>query len=208
MDSQPNPDIPVYRIKQENGNVSKVLHRNLLLPIGTVVIHKKSEMKNIKPAPEDPSPEVNYNLQIDAEDSSPGEEELSEEETGVGYTILVESEAILDEHEAVSTVDSRSEIDGNSQPDIYCNPDDNVEDIGSLHLNLSDNEPELVAPEPAAPPLRRSERVRKPSSWQTTGEYVMNFIQSVKIDRSDFSLQDKACLINFIITKLGLAELQ
>ena len=125
-----------------------------------------------------------------------------------GSTILVEPEAIVDEHEAVSTVDSRSEIDGNSQPDVDCNPDDNVEDIGSLHLDLSDDEPELVAPEPAAPPLRRSERVRKPPSWQTTGEYVMNFIQSVKIDRSDFSLQDKACLINFIIIKLGLAELQ
>ena len=63
----------------------------------------------------------------------------------MGYTILVEPEAILDEHEVVSTVDSQSEIDGNSQPDIDGNPDDNVEDIGSLHLDLSDDEPELVA---------------------------------------------------------------
>lgn len=34
---RPNPDIPVYIVRKENGEKRKItLHRNLLLPIGTI----------------------------------------------------------------------------------------------------------------------------------------------------------------------------
>ena len=38
---QPNHDIPVYRVKQENcKDKEKVLHRNMLLPIGFIPTHQ------------------------------------------------------------------------------------------------------------------------------------------------------------------------
>ena len=43
---QPNKDIPVYRLKEEGGVTEKILHRNLLLPIGSIPIQEpKSETK-------------------------------------------------------------------------------------------------------------------------------------------------------------------
>ncbi|KAL3841535.1 hypothetical protein ACJMK2_019662 [Sinanodonta woodiana] len=42
VESQPNPDIPVYTVRPEGGEGSKrTLHRNLLLPIGALPFHSE-----------------------------------------------------------------------------------------------------------------------------------------------------------------------
>ena len=45
--SKPNPDVPVYEVRKENGSGrSRVLHRNLLLPVGSRELDDREEQKH------------------------------------------------------------------------------------------------------------------------------------------------------------------
>ena len=64
---QPNPEIPVYVVKKENGQGRRrTLHRNLLLPIGSVSTDEKNEEKQVPTPRPQPRPRTRNTVKRDS----------------------------------------------------------------------------------------------------------------------------------------------
>ena len=76
---QPNHDIPVFIVRKENGTETKTLHRNLLLPIGTLPITEEDPTTPIeRPRKKTKASSVVVQPQISSEEERASEEEESE----------------------------------------------------------------------------------------------------------------------------------
>ncbi|KAK3104940.1 hypothetical protein FSP39_013542 [Pinctada imbricata] len=73
--AKPNPDVPVYKVKKENGSGKvRTLHRNLLLPVGSRALDddnlRVEEQKEEEPKPTRPTPKPRKSL-LTKEDTNP-----------------------------------------------------------------------------------------------------------------------------------------
>ncbi|XP_071078946.1 uncharacterized protein [Haliotis cracherodii] len=185
--SQPNQDIPVFVVQRESGEGRKrTLHRNHLLPIGSIPIFTKA---STTPKPT-PAPRSKRPKSLDHEDTEDSE---SVEEAPLiipavpdEHTFISGSTVEEDTSTSQTTGDDQvsTEADGNaSGGDNHVQVDMDVdctevepEEIDTDQEDLSGGESPPVNPEVVQRPIplpRRSGRETRKPAWQTSGKYVM-----------------------------------
>ena len=165
---QPNHDIPVFKVKREDGQGrQKILHRNLLLPIGSRLPAPTPtpRRRNRRKEPAEPS------VSSDTEDIN-SDGSLSEFEFILGTGTTSQTETPDDQTEDApndATVTSQEEPGQESEPESEMSDglsEATIED----EENQSDGIPTPPSP-PQAPP-RKSTRLRAKPKWTT--DYVMS----------------------------------
>ena len=142
---QPDPSVPVFKVACEDrkGRV-RALHRNMLLPIGTVPTTPHSVPKQDLPT---------QSSDVSDQDKS---EELSESEEEVILDIPVAPSDSQNEDQAETDTDTTHSED-QSTPDVETSEDE------AMDPDIADS-----------PVLRRSTRERRPPRWFTSGDWVVN----------------------------------
>lgn len=191
--SQPNSDIPVFKVKREDGEGRvRTLHRNLLLPVGylsdTPLPAPRKPRKRQIPAKETSTvtePKITQN------DES--KDITSDEESEWGYDIRQPQQKVNDSsiiemlpvEESEETVQDQAEADGDahlSADTISVQEDSLLEDQRSASQEMTDQDDTLPDEDQSAStdietvtpvPARRSTRERRPPHRFTTGEYDM-----------------------------------
>ena len=102
---QPNEDIPVFVLRKENGREERSLHRNLLLPIGTLPIENKAD----KLPPKKSRSEVTSVLEHTSE--AWREESSDEEDENMLSSVEEKGEDRINEEIPVETFDAQSDED-------------------------------------------------------------------------------------------------
>lgn len=161
---QPNPDIPVYRLRKEDGSTERVLHRNMMLPIGslpfiepvpaprkslkkkpTVVEHSFKE-RGRRNSEEDTESDSDDDRRIDVELKKP------EKEPEVVVDLVEEEDVPQEEEERINT-DEASEEESSEREDDEEEPQEFEEE---------EEEAQAVAQPVATPEApRRSNRQRR-----------------------------------------------
>jgi transposase InsO family protein/dUTPase len=140
--SQPNPDIPVFRVRPENGSRDRVLHRNMLLPLSLPWMVEQNQPRDM--------------------DGVDGVDEQTDDEEEVKVQITrrlpqLDAESVQDDGETNSNY---------ADDDPGLDMDDHDESNGELEYDAVDTENDGVAGEvlgePSAKPLRSSQRNRRP----------------------------------------------
>lgn len=161
---QPNTDIPVYTIQREDKEgPQKTIHRNLLLPIGSLPLSEteSSEEKNTESTMEDPSPEKNNHTTVVETDSEQSEDEEPQDFYIVEYKVDSQVPSTPD----LDTAGASISTEGGSTGD--------TDDRGSTSEQdkVSSKAQKVVPPVPAP---RRSQRTKSKPAWMTDGTYVMS----------------------------------
>ena len=200
---QPNKDIPVFVVQREDGvGRKRTLHRNHLLPIGTVPTENKNK-PTPKPRKRKPQPEV----QEKAAESESEQEDLDV----VLYTadddstIVTQNAVGVDESTLTDTGDDQHsvEVDGDV-PDGDDHVSDNFEVEGTgtdpFVNDVDDLNPDVDSPEGESPtvspirlrpqpPPRRSVRTHRKPQWMESGNYAMSQINTDFMDKSNLIKQ-------------------
>ncbi|XP_033730411.1 uncharacterized protein LOC117319771 [Pecten maximus] len=173
VQSQPNRDIPVYTILRENGEgKSRTLHRNHLLPIGTIPL----ETDEIPIAhPPRPVPRARKSKL----ECGPHHQESVAE--------IVDSPSVTDSSdEEFVGMNVPSNVQRPPTQD-KAQPSENVTFVpgprtGFIDVETSESEPEdepatavqgnITLPDPEIPIPRRSTRNKRQPNWMTSGEFV------------------------------------
>lgn len=229
---QPNEGIPVYEVEPENKPGKKrVLHRNLLLPIGT--LHEAdvgAPVEKPKPAPRKRNTVKITEDQVDntnVDDSD--DDEYVPARRSVGITSGFGQEPYLppqqpdddlgsavEYQETVHSEDAHSlDLDENvsvTGPDI--NQDDGTVDIPLVQDNSEGNASEGTNVPPVVP--RRSSRPTKKPQWMNSNEYVLSqtvqpdswerkvlFLMSLTNENSFSAMNEKICdaILHVVINK-------
>ena len=167
--SKPHDSIPVYRVREESGGRVRTMHRNLLLPVQSIrdplslppilkapVPSVTEPSTPVRALPDDP-PRVDSNA-----DDALGEDSESEEEALVGRP--------GQQREVPQT-----------RPDPHIpTPTSTIlpSPVPTMADPVTQSPPTQSpsAPIPAPRPMpRASSRQRQPPSWQTSGDFVMDF---------------------------------
>ncbi|KAK3086508.1 hypothetical protein FSP39_019394 [Pinctada imbricata] len=193
---QPNPMIPVFVVKKENGEGKKrTLHRNLLLPIGYL---EPSDTKRPIPAPRKQSqpitPSEKEKQQTDVIDSE-NDNDTDDEEVPVPQTVEsfiphdeLDSTTEL-EYNQIEDVEDAQQVDSTDTEirDQHSSADrvgmshsgDNV-DISGNTDGVPDNEEADVSQDDDNEYPRRSTRNRSQPAWMSSGDFIVNTIQRGK----------------------------
>ena len=193
---QPNPDIPVFTVRKENGGGRKRnLHRNLLLPV-EYISENWNTQENQKPDRKKPVVRRSRPAETDVQ-----QEESSDEETDILFihpdvdngsisdvtadTLQQEEQEGITEDTAESegALSQTTEVDGTDSESTVTREDD------ADPVEIQEDEPEdasssASSPFSSPPEVRRSTRQRKPPAWMQSNEFDLN--QTVNA-----SLQDK-----------------
>ncbi|XP_067655385.1 uncharacterized protein [Haliotis asinina] len=192
---QPNQDIPVFVVQRESGEGRKrTLHRNHLLPIGSVPVITEN---NSIPRATKPTPRPRKTLNKTVEDDN-HEDKESEYDAPFFFPTVAEDVTIISEdtvEESVATSETTGddlqslEVAGDaSGGDDHVSDDENssevdpakeqpsqnteVEPEDSVRDDLPHPAPPDTHPQPIPAPRRTGRLTRKPA-WQTSGDYVM-----------------------------------
>ncbi|XP_033753138.1 uncharacterized protein LOC117336635 [Pecten maximus] len=179
---QDNPDIPVYRVRKEDGHgKDRVLHRNHLLPIGSLPMGNKVDMARPCPAPRtgitrsrrlEPAVESvsDHQSTIDSDDDF---DDMGEEvATYISRPPIPEGSS--------SSADDSSSDDDNDDDDDELGEEEPEAGVQPEHLATPPADPINAPPTQDVPPAvpiptpvpRRSTRERKPPSWMQSGDFV------------------------------------
>nr|ATA66766.1 env [Haliotis discus hannai] len=206
---QPNPDVPVYRVQKENGEGRfRTLHRNLLLPVGSLgspqdytpvvpvpkprktCMEKRIEKHKV-PDPSDSESDSDDDYPMLLTVSQPVDPAVSSSETNIPPNVCpvtedMEPSGSNGPEESVSTdaMDSTrgegAEVTaGNvSQAEIET---ENVEQepLQDLIPEPTRRTPRRVLP---TPPPRRSLRERHKPAWMTSGDYCKSMVPTTSTD--------------------------
>jgi len=216
---QPNPSIPVYTVGKENGEGrKKILHRNLLLPVGSlprqdqpipaprtrkvvpVPIPRRSRRLRQQTVQSDSEEEDSIDIPISASGPSVSSvetvdwpaDESTEEDRAVVEEDSGEDEREPDvqdhEQQEDSSADSDEDAELRVQDDAAVEP----ESPSGQDAEQSQRDPQHRNRTPPLPP-RRSARPRKPPSWIASGDYVMSAVGNMDWKtRADY-LKDLLC---------------
>ncbi|XP_071118592.1 uncharacterized protein [Haliotis cracherodii] len=201
--AQPNPSIPVYTVGKECGEGRKrTLHRNLLLPIGSIPQPENQEPPIPQPRkvhPATPTPTARprqrtlaptVTIPVDEADADrPGSD--CETESEDDYIAYLSHESSESSESAVFTADRPPEaaaVEENQNDEMTAVTEgDQEEDTGDAQEELPSGE-SLTHPEdpnshsgvrsstPPVPQPRRSNRQRTQPQWMTSGDYVLSAI--------------------------------
>ena len=181
---QPNPDVPVYVVKREDGTGRlRTLHRNLLLPIGHIDPDERS-LATEKPIPKPRQKKTQLNQEEHQEELTNTEEEvredtdLSDSEDEIYFQIPVpvtkpahrdEQNVIVERAAAPRMVEPVPEPEGETR-EI---PTTQADEGGGSEQQAGVVEIENV-------PLRRSARPKRPP--RHLDDYKVNMISDRKVD--------------------------
>ena len=192
---QPNSDIPVYKVRKEN-NEGKVrtLHRNLLLPIG--FISEENMRRNERQTACDsevkksqrpvPKPRKSRKVIPAAKNISESESESSSSDDELWLTSgnqTLPSHDIEDTQQNAAAEDVFEENENLDNTGVTEEEDDEIE---------SDENTEVQTQ--VSPQIRRSNRIRKPPDWLSSGNYVTKSATGISTgydwkERADFAMQ-------------------
>ena len=168
----PNPDIPVYVVRKENGEGRKrTLHRNLLLPVGT--LNSSFEEPVIRkppiPAPRRRAKYVDsgHKENVAAPDPESEQDDSSDDELLTRRVTKMPRQITSERHTDVSSDELNEEgadVEMSIEPEEQHDNDDGIKEQRS-----PDPEPEQVS-------IRRSTRQRKQPKWMKEGEFVVNMV--------------------------------
>ncbi|XP_048241545.1 uncharacterized protein LOC125374619 [Haliotis rufescens] len=199
--SQPNMGIPVFVVQKENGEGrTRTLHRNHLLPIGSLPRTAEPD-KPARPIPT-PRPRRRKGQTLPAKETTEvsDQEEIksvSIESLTAGVPIVTDDITIISEESIEDGAISQSEgddpttggvdsasSDGDGHTLQDSDPLSTEVDAGDVRTEEQDQEPDLPRRAPTSltpdvrpkskPPPRTSTRQRRPPEWQRSGDYVMN----------------------------------
>ncbi|KAK3091744.1 hypothetical protein FSP39_022296 [Pinctada imbricata] len=200
---QPNPMIPVYIVKRKNGEGKKrTLHRNLLLPIGYLDSYHsrptpaprrlgQSERKSRQETHTDRDTDI---IDTDSEDDNvsevpvPHTVESKKNDVDDTPTVLSDShEGNVEDAQLVELSDTevgnQLPIDRDSQNENFVSGD--TDGVPERDVSMEDDEPP-----------RHSTRQRSRPAWMTSGDFIVNKVQSGKKD----DWRDKVLYLQSLIT--------
>ena len=146
--SKPNPDVPVYKVRKEDGSGrTRVLHRNLLLPVGSKMIDDKDEEQkqheDEKPRPT-PRPRRNGKTTPSTEtvaevaDSAISQTEDNHVESDdEDNTIVVVRDPVICTRETSSSADA-GEVDEATPQSLSAETDETTEDHSNPYISTND----------------------------------------------------------------------
>ena len=157
--NRPHDNIPVYRIRPENGGKERTLHRNLLLPVQ--ILRDPIPQIEKAPVPIISKEQCTHKVPV----SVPVQ---SESDTCEEVSAQMDSDSESEEEYIVVTAfpEQRTQTPPSTPP-----PPERD------NLTPPEPPPPPRLPSPAPPPTpapRRSTRNRQPPSWQTTGDFEMD----------------------------------
>ena len=165
---QPCADIPVYRVRMEDGTGRiRTLHRNLLLPIGSIPLQETLQPRLLHKRP-------NAGTSLEASDYS-DEDSSSDEDNGnqvnfdlTGAGNLTTGLTIEDKG-----IESPDEFESNIVADTPIIPFDvpHIRDEYSQDTN-SEGTDDTVSKAGSVPPVRPPRTRRRPA-WQRTGDFLL-----------------------------------
>ena len=200
--SQPNLDIPVYIVVKETESDQKeskgrTLHRNHLLPIGSVPATTSQETTAI---------EILTSIPEETEEDTGTGSETEADDATVTLTVRQDSQHSQERDAHHQSSDGSStgegarnadiegddlqpnddEIDGMSEDSLEVEErhDDRQDDLHEDPSHHMDPPEDPAEEEPQEPRLRRSERERRLPQWQANGEFLMSCQRNVNIDRT------------------------
>lgn len=205
--SQPNPDIPVYRVQREDksGKV-RTLHRNLLLPLNfipperiNIVPKPMPRKRKLKNKAEEPIPTKPVKSDTDSDEdmdfphdvihvphTAAAEKTLGDVgDMDAGDIVEPVHEPQIAEDEDAHPLDADTEEDEEQQP---------ADQDAIQHLDTEDDEEDAESQEhedSPEPQVRRSLRVRKKPTWMNTGQYLVNqqVLETSWKDKAEFLLK-------------------
>lgn len=188
--SQPNPDIPVYRVQREakSGKV-RTLHRNLLLPLNFIpperidILRKPVPRKRkLKNKSEEPTPTEPVKSDTDSDEDMDFPHDVIHVPHTAAEKILGEDVGDLDAGDIVEPVHEPhiaeedflhdADADADAEEDEEQQPADRD---AIQHLDTNDEEEDAESQElEDSPQVRRSSRVRRKPTWMNTGQFLVN----------------------------------
>ena len=146
--SKPNPDVPVYKVRKEDGSGrTRVLHRNLLLPVGSKMIDDKDEEQkqheDEKPRPTPrprrngkttPSTETVAEVADSAISQTDDDHVESDDEDN---TIVVVRDPVICTRETSSSADA-GEADVATPQSLSAETDETTEDQSNPYISTND----------------------------------------------------------------------
>ena len=175
---QPNKDIPVFRVSTENGKVTKVLHRNMLLPLCLPLedvdetIENQDEQSSVS-SYSDSESEENFEVDI----SLPADVHRVQEQPQAVDIAMDNEDVNLSIDESIAEVEEEAGINLREEETSEKTQIENqlVEDIGSEVSEVEENQTEeqlregneVIESDPVVPEveIRRSSRIKKPPDY-------------------------------------------
>ena len=171
MVDQKDVNIPVFCIQNENGQGPiRTVHRNLLLPL-SLPLPKHAKTRSTKSVPDNVP--VSGNLPVPT-----AKVDYSSEDMYVPHVVDDGDRHLSAQEDEASDSDSESSSKSESHSE-------------SSHHSDADNSDEN------APPLRRSNRNRRPPRWMTGGDYIIHQLNAKTCKNSSLLLQLYTAFLDF-----------
>ena len=213
---KPNPKIPVYVVKREDDvGKSRTLHRNLLLPIGSLPVNsldkgitdpddKLSDNDDIID-PDDKLSDINNdvstsshneNLESQANYLSNDDEDYDDFaviETAQQYIEVDASDNTIQGDDLIVAGNNNvqgDEVSGDtssSEDSLGQESDVDLEPDNDMETTVSIPEPVQVKVSPPKPAPRRSTRNKTKPAWMQSGSYTMSHITDIKPQKSELA---------------------
>ena len=211
---KPNPKIPVYVVKREDDvGKSRTLHRNLLLPIGSLPVNsldkgnpdpddKLSDNNDIID-PDDKLSDINNDVSTSSHNLESQANYLSnDDEDYDDFAVIETAQQPIEVNTSNNTIQVDDVIDaGNinvqghevssdtssSEDSLGQESDVDLEPDNDIETTVSIPEPVQVKVSPPKPAPRRSTRNKTKPAWMQSGNYTMSHITDIKPQKSELA---------------------
>ena len=197
--SKPNPDVPVYKVRKEDGSGrTRVLHRNLLLPVGSKMIDDKDEEQkqheDEKPRPT-PRPRRNGKTTPSTEtvaevaDSAISQTEDDHVESDdEDNTIVVVRDPVICTRETSSSADA-GEVDVATLQSLSAETDETTEDHSNPYISTNDES--ATGTSGSLNDDSAEDASRSDENAEERSEYDPDSVRNIDDDASDHSEQPR-----------------